>query len=65
MLSTTHWISILLTIILVTALGIVSLRRVRSSNDFTVGGRTIGSPLVAGTIIGTLVGGASTIGTAQ
>jgi len=30
-----------------------------------VGGRRVGAPIVAGTIVGTLVGGASTIGTAQ
>lgn len=64
-LSTVHIISIVLTLGLVTALGICSMKKVQNASDFAVGGRNIGAPLVAGTIIGTLVGGSSTIGTAQ
>lgn len=41
------------------------MRHVKNASDFSVGGRSISTTLVAGTIIGTLVGGASTIGTAQ
>lgn len=40
-------------------------RRVTSAVDFTLAGRRGGVTVVAGTIMGTLVGGASTIGTAQ
>ncbi|MFZ7104679.1 MAG: sodium:solute symporter family protein [Peptococcaceae bacterium] len=65
MLTFTHVLSILLTLLVVTFVGISSIRRVKCASDFTVGGRSIGAPLVAGTIIGTLVGGASTVGTAQ
>jgi SSS family solute:Na+ symporter len=65
MLSTIHLITIFITLLLATGLGIYSKRRVHSAIDFTLGGRTIGAPVVAGTIVGTLVGGASTIGTAQ
>ena len=36
-----------------------------NSNDFSLAGRTAGSWTVSGAILGTLVGGASTIGTAQ
>jgi SSS family solute:Na+ symporter len=39
--------------------------RVRNAEDFSVAGRQAGSWTVAGAIMGTLVGGASTIGTAQ
>jgi SSS family solute:Na+ symporter len=65
MLTTIHIISIVLTLILVTLVGIYSMRQVKSSSDFSVGGRTVTAPLIMGTIIGTLVGGSSTIGTAQ
>lgn len=65
MLSSAHIISIILTLCLVTAIGIYSMKQVKSASDFTVGDRSIGASLVAGTIVGTLVGGASTIGTAQ
>lgn len=39
--------------------------RARSSGDFALAGRSAGSWSVAGAITGTLVGGASTVGTAQ
>ncbi|NLW25417.1 MAG: sodium:solute symporter family protein [Clostridia bacterium] len=65
MLTGVHLISIVCTLFLVTGLGIYSVKQVKSAADFAVGGRSISAPLVAGTIIGTLVGGASTIGTAQ
>lgn len=50
---------------LVAAVGVYSGRRIKSANDFSLGGRQAGPVLVAATIMGTLVGGASTIGTAQ
>ncbi|MBP7840176.1 MAG: sodium:solute symporter family protein, partial [Acidaminococcaceae bacterium] len=40
-------------------------KKVKSEADYSVGGRKAGSVLVAGTIIGTIVGAAATIGTAQ
>ncbi len=65
MLSTTHLITIIATLLLATGLGLYSKRRVHSAADFAVGGRSLSAPVVAGMIVGTLVGGASTIGTAQ
>lgn len=65
LLSAAHIVSILLTLLLVTGVGIYSMRRVKNASDFAVGGRSMNTPLIAGTIIGTLVGGASTVGTAQ
>lgn len=64
-LSTAHMISLALTLLIVTAVGIAAARKVKNADDFTIGGNSSGSVLVAGTIIGTIVGGAATIGTAQ
>ncbi len=50
-------------VIAVTAL--VSGLRVRSTREFTVAGRKAGWPIVSGIIVGALVGGSSTVGTAQ
>lgn len=50
--------------ILITVVGIYAGRKVRSAADFSVG-RGMSSSVVAGSLIGTLVGGASTVGTAQ
>ncbi len=65
MLSIVHLAAIIATLLLATGLGLYSKRRVHSAADFAVGGRSLSAPVVAGTIVGTLVGGASTIGTAQ
>jgi solute:Na+ symporter, SSS family len=54
-----------ITILIVFGLGVIAGRRVFSAVDFSVSGRKAGTALVAGTIRGTLVGGASTVGTAQ
>lgn len=47
------------------AAGALAAKRVKSADDYNVGGRSSGAGLVAGTIIGTIVGGAATVGTAQ
>lgn len=60
-----HYFGAILILILITCVGIYSGKRVTSAGDFAVGGRKAGVGIVAGTIIGTLVGGSSTIGTAQ
>ncbi|MGE5678235.1 MAG: sodium:solute symporter family protein [Pseudomonadota bacterium] len=60
-----HIIGITATLLLITLVGAYSGRRVKTSSDFAVGGKKAGRGIVAGTIMGTLVGGASTIGTAQ
>lgn len=54
-----------ITLALMAWIGIRSGNKVTSSGDFAVGNHKAGSAIVAGTIMGTLVGGASTIGTAQ
>jgi len=60
-----HYIGAVIVLVLITAIGLYSGRQVKSVGDFTIGGRKAGVGIVAGSIIGTLVGGASTIGTAQ
>jgi SSS family solute:Na+ symporter len=64
-LTTSHLIGIVATLVVITGVGIYAGSKVKSAADFSVGGRKAGSGVVAGTIMGTLVGGASTIGTAQ
>lgn len=63
--TTQHLFGIFGTFAIFVVLGIYSGRKVKTSADFSVSGNNASSVLVAGTILGTLVGGASTIGTAQ
>ena len=65
LLSAGHIGGILATLALVSAVGLYAGSKVKSAADFSTGGRSVSAPVVAGTIMGTLVGGASTIGTAQ
>jgi len=60
-----HMIGIVFTLLLITLAGVYSGRKVKTSADFSVGGKQAGTGIIAGTIMGTLVGGAATIGTAQ
>jgi SSS family solute:Na+ symporter len=64
-MNTEHYLGALLVLLVISALGLYSGMRVKSASDFSVGGRRAGTGVVAGTIIGTFVGGSSTIGTAQ
>ncbi len=64
-LTAQHLLGMGLALFLVFGLGVYAGRKVHNSVDFSVSGRRAGSALVAGTIMGTLVGGASTVGTAQ
>lgn len=65
MFTTEHLIGLIITLVIVTAVGIGAARKVKTAADFAVGGHGSGMSLVVGTIIGTIIGGASTIGTAQ
>ncbi|TYP58496.1 sodium:solute symporter family protein [Thermosediminibacter litoriperuensis] len=60
-----HILGIMATLAGITLLGIYSGKNIRSSSDFSTGSRRANAWIIAGTITGTLVGGASTIGTAQ
>lgn len=64
MITTTHIFGILLTIGILLVVSILSGRKVKDAQSFTTGGKA-SSWMVCGTILGTLVGGQSTIGTAQ
>ncbi len=64
MLTTVHITGILLTVSILLAVSIFSGRKVKDAHSFATGGRA-GSWMVCGAILGTLVGGQSTIGTAQ
>ncbi|MDR1740871.1 MAG: hypothetical protein LBR38_03360 [Synergistaceae bacterium] len=64
-MSISHYAGGVLVLALVTCVGVWSGRRVKTAVDFNVGGRRTPAPLVMSALIGTLVGGASTIGTAQ
>lgn len=52
-------------IAIMVGIGVFSGRKVKSAADFEQGGNSMSSVLVGGSIAGTLVGGSSTIGTAQ
>lgn len=65
MLSITHIVTISITVLSVIALGLYSVRSVKDASDFAVGGQSASSTILIGTLVGTIVGGSSTIGTAQ
>ena len=50
---------------LISCVGVYSGKKVKNGNDFLTGGGKAGPGLVCGAILGSLVGGQSTIGTAQ
>ena len=64
-LSIVHIISLILTLVVTILPGIIAARKIKSADDYNVGGRSAGIGMVAGSIIGTIVGGAATVGTAQ
>lgn len=64
-LSMSHIAGIIGSFILITIAGLYAGSKVKSSEDFSTGGRRAGWSLVTGALLGTFVGGASTIGTAQ
>jgi SSS family solute:Na+ symporter len=57
--------SLVITVVAILAAGAWSGRRVDTAEEFSLSGRTAGPALIAGSISGTCVGGASTVGTAQ
>lgn len=64
-LSSGHLIAFFAVLVFISWVGVNAARQVKSAADFAVGGRRSGVPMVAGTIVGTIIGGASTVGTAQ
>ena len=64
-LTATHFVSLILTLLVTLFPGLIAARKIKSADDYNVGGRSAGPGLVAGSIIGTIIGGAATVGTAQ
>jgi SSS family solute:Na+ symporter len=64
-LSNTQLLSLIVTMLSVVALGLYSARKVKSADDFSLGSRSSSAAMVSGTIVGTIIGGAATMGTAQ
>lgn len=58
-------IGVLMITVGVAAIAVISGRRVKSTQEFTVAGKRAAWPVVSGILVGALVGGASTVGTAQ
>lgn len=56
---------VIATLIGITLVGLYARKGVETSEDFTVGGRSNTAIMVSGTILGSIVGGGSTVGTAQ
>ena len=63
-LTTNHILGAVIILVLFIGIGIFSGKSVKNDSDFG-GGRNAGTLLIIGTILGTLIGGNSTIGTAQ
>ncbi|MDF2571096.1 MAG: sss: transporter, solute:sodium symporter family [Sporomusa sp.] len=63
--SSIQLVGFLATITIVFAIGIYSACRVKTAESFSLGGRSAGPAIVSGTIAGTIIGGAATIGTTQ
>jgi SSS family solute:Na+ symporter len=51
--------------LLVAVVAVISGRQVKSTQEFTVAGKRAAWPVVSGILVGALVGGSSTVGTAQ
>lgn len=64
-LTFTHYISLIIAIGISLVPILMAARKVKNSDDYSVGGRKYGVPMVTGTILGTIIGGSSTVGTAQ
>ncbi|MBR3242968.1 MAG: sodium:solute symporter family protein, partial [Parasporobacterium sp.] len=64
-MSVWHIIGIAVTFLAIIAVSFFSGRKVKSGADFDAAGGKAGAGIVTGAILGTLVGGSSTVGTAQ
>lgn len=60
-----HLLGAVVSLIAVTVVGIVSGKKVKSTADFSAARGKLGEPMIIGSIVGTVVGGSSTIGAAQ
>lgn len=65
LLNNVHLWSLAVTILVVIGSSIYSSRSVKSAEGYSLGGRSAGATLIAGSIAGTVIGGGATVGTAQ
>lgn len=64
-LTAAHLLSLVMTILVVIGSGIYAARNIKTAEGYSLGGRSSGVTLVAGSIAGTVIGGGATVGTAQ
>lgn len=64
-LSTVHISIMMATVVFVLGAGIYAARSVKTAAGYSLGGRSAGVSLIAGSIAGTIIGGGATVGTAQ
>lgn len=64
-LQLTHYIGIIATAGIVILISFLAMQRVTRSDEFLLGKKDMGVPGIAGILLGTILGGASTVGTAQ
>ncbi|MDR3565521.1 MAG: sodium:solute symporter family protein [Negativicutes bacterium] len=64
-LTVEHLVGLIATLLTITVVGVHAARKVKTADDFTVGGHHGGPAMIVGTLAGTLIGGAVTMGTAQ
>jgi SSS family solute:Na+ symporter len=65
MMTGVHYIGVIAVLALIAFVGTFSGKKVSNASDFSTGGGKAGTWIVAGTIMGTLMSGQATIGTAQ
>ncbi len=64
-ITSAHIIGMVITLVVIVGFGLYAGTRVKDEKDFAGSSRKGGAAIVAGTIMGTMVGGNATIGTAQ
>ena len=64
-LTNTHLLVAAVSLALALYLGARAGKKVKTADDYSLGGRSAGVKIVAGSLLGTIVGGAATVGTAQ
>ena len=59
------WVGFFAVLLIIAAVGVLSARRVKTAQDYSLAGRKMGPMLVSASLVGTFVGGTSIVGTAQ
>ena len=64
-ITSAHIVSLSIVLLLSLLINSYAGRNIKSAEDFSLGGRLSGPAIVSGAILGAIVGGAATMGTAQ